>query len=204
MEEVVRGPLLSTALGAIETPASIEERRFILRARLITDDFDLRDGMCAFEITAGDSSLVPWIARDFNDISMVSLDIGSIAATGDRRVVSDLPALVPLKRRSYDRGMAYLALARVDRRIAREVLRDVSEVLAPGGRFRFAMPDSEELQTRSDSEPLACFCRDEVFELVESLDYQVVSMRRFDPDGPYWQEGLGTHFLFDVRKLDRQ
>ena len=175
-----------------------------LHARLVEEDFDIFDGARVFEITVGDRSLAGPIAEMHDDISICSMDLSDPRRPCENEhALVGLPTdgLFPLLSDSYDRGFCYASLASLGGDRIREVLREAFRVLRTGGRFRFAVPDREDATIAGDADG---FSRAEVFALVEELlGFRVVSMRRFNPDAPNWDDRVGDYFLFDVRKPEQ-
>ena len=188
-----------------EKPVRDAVERSRLHAQIIEDDFDIREGSRIFEITVGDRSLAPYIARIHEDISIVTLDLSVLADADAEHSAKDMrqDGSIPLPGNSYDRGFCYLTLIRLGFETSTRVLADAARVLVDGGRFRFAVPDYE-IRPAASGNDEGVYTSEKVFELVEGrLGFQVVSMRRFNPEGPYWPDDTGTHLLFDIRNPAR-
>lgn len=165
-------------------------------AHLIEEEFDIEDGMRMFEVVDGDTSLAPVIAQMHGEISLITLDFAIYVAEalkgGDRA-----GELLPLPPNSYHRGYCLLSHIQSCKPFMEHMLTDVARVLTPGGRFRFAVWDRDELGTAAENE--AAYRLPEVFELIDRVGFEVVSMRRFSPDNAARHADEGPQMLFDVR-----
>lgn len=180
---------------------SVRDNRF--RINLIEEDFEIENGDRIFEITIGNGLIAEQLAELHDEISIVSLDLMKMSyGDAEKHLVNcDSDRLIPLPASTYDRGFCFLAVAKLAKEEAIRLLTDVRRILAIGGRFRFAVPDSESPIFSGHPDQERGYIRAEAFEILEErLGFQIVSMKRFNPDPASLENDDGPFFLFDIRK----